>query len=133
MRPARRVALVLAVLLPVLTLGCHRSSRGHVHVEAAPVDFVYQAVTFGETFEDEFEWFNPFDEALVDLSAAKVDGDLFVTIEDSLGVEVYHGHFFGLGGDLVVKDKTFFGLPGTWTIRISGIDLSSDFELFVYP
>ncbi|MGE3164416.1 MAG: hypothetical protein AB7O52_05900 [Planctomycetota bacterium] len=126
--------LIILALAAVLA-GCHRSSRHHTHVivDPTPSDFVYEAHVFGADFEDAYVWFNPFDEALVDLSVVDFDGELIVIIEDATGYEIYRDHLLGAGGTIVVKGITRFGIPGDWVIRIIGFDLTGDVALTVYP
>lgn len=130
----RMLSIVTVSILALTLTGCHKKKRRkHVHIEPVPITFAYQADTLGETFLDEFVWFNPTADAVVDLEVLDFFGELEIRIEDSLGVEVYYELFSGNGGDLFLKDLTFLGLPGDWVIQVWGTQLDASVDLLVIP
>lgn len=133
--PFRRSGFAAVAVALLLIVGCHSSRRHHttVVIDPVPADFVYEAHVFHADFEDAYLWFNPFDEALVDLTVDDFYGELLIIVEDATGYEIYRDHLFGFGGSVFVEGITDFGIPGDWVIRIIGFDLTADLALVVYP
>jgi hypothetical protein len=132
-QPARLLALLPLLLIPLLLFGCHeRSNRHdgpHPTAYASPTEFQWTGDLISYDALDEYDWNTVWDLVFVEFEAFDFSGVIRVQIFDDDFVEILDETWVGYGDDVLIRTSSASGVSGQWRVRITSDDLWGDLAL----
>lgn len=128
----RLIALALiALLVPFAATGC-KKKRSHHHPPSKPYsEFYWDASVISYTGVEEYEWYNPYSDAIVEFDALDFWGTFTVEIYDDHDHLIFVRTYFGDGHDEFEKDLTGIGDPGYWWIVLRSSAAHGELQLIL--
>ncbi len=133
--PKTRALTALALALPLLAAGCHKSHRRsqpaetHPQAFASTTEFTWTGDLRSYDAFDEYLWTTVWDEVFIEFEAFNFFGEVRVQILDDTLTQIYEETYFGSGGHFHVNTSSELGFAGEWTIQITTWDVFGDITL----